>query len=282
MNLAEWFRRLFHRGPKVYDPRLQEQLVVLRSALEDGSLSPPSDVHNSTGWDYYWLSHKKHGFLAQTIVDALTSDPNLTSLLTKRGSRTILCAGNGVSKEAISLSLLGFDVTSVDISCVPELAFSSIVDDPSHALHRIPGYSARVDGSVAFVDPGLIDPGLCPAMHRSSEYPNKGGGSVSFVTGDIRQPDVCPGPYDVVIERRVLQLFQGADQVEALNRLVMRLGNQGVLVSHHSMRGRGPVGSGSHYAESHLRSQGFAIHWSGATAELDSAARLAYLIYTTD
>jgi len=41
----------------------------------------------------------------------MSSDPTLPALLSRRGARTVLCAGNGLSIEPIALALLGFRVT---------------------------------------------------------------------------------------------------------------------------------------------------------------------------
>ncbi|MGH7467221.1 MAG: hypothetical protein ACRENP_04470 [Longimicrobiales bacterium] len=43
----------------------------------------------------------------------MASQPSLPGLLGRRGSRTVLCAGNGLSIEALSLALLGFNGSSL-------------------------------------------------------------------------------------------------------------------------------------------------------------------------
>ncbi len=55
----------------------------------------------------------KSGFNDQGLNDAMASQPSLPGLLGRRGSRTVLCAGNGLSIEALSLALLGFNGSSL-------------------------------------------------------------------------------------------------------------------------------------------------------------------------
>ena len=58
------------------------------------------------------------------------------------------------------------------------------------------------------------------------------GGSVRFVIGDVLDRSVCPGPFDAIIERRMLQLFPEQEQGVALDALASRLTADGLLVSH--------------------------------------------------
>jgi len=140
----------------------------------------------------------------------------------------------------------------------------------------------RDDGSVTFGDDSIvIDPELCPPMHRSADHPPQGGGSLAFVTGDLTSPDMCAGPFDVVIERRTLQLFNSSEQIEALACLVGRLGERGVFVSQqHWGRGR-PGDVPPHFAAAWLGSQGFVVRSKAERAECDSLARLACLVVST-
>jgi hypothetical protein len=97
--------------------------------------------------------------------------------MSEHGLRTILCAGNGVSREPRALAAAGFDVTSLDISPVA-VSYAKAHDADSHRL----GYFCS------------------PKLHRP-------GGRVEFVAGDLLDITVCPGPFDVVIERRTVQWF---------------------------------------------------------------------------
>ena len=271
MSLRAWFRRVLGRASTAPVPS------AWLAAFEAGRLNPPQDVHDRGAWDEYWRNQLEVGAGEQGFSDQMFSDMTLPGLLTGRGARTILCAGNGLSTEAISLALLGFNATALDISAVPGKMFGAMLRDEENPLRRIPGFTMRDDGSVTFGDAGLIDPELCPPMHRSAEYPPRGGGALSFVTGDLIDAELCPGPFDVVIERRTLQLFPDAERLLALDRLVSRLANRGVFVSQQHEGRWTPGDDRTHYAEAWLASRGFVMQ-SGTT---DVAARLACLMFSS-
>lgn len=258
-----------------------QRLEAWLAASEAGLLEPPADVHSAVVWDEYWRNHLKVGALEQGFADRMASDPTLPGLLAERGARTILCAGNGLSFEAISLALLGFDVTALDISVVPAEAFESMVREAEHPIHRIPGFELRDDGSLVFGTAGPIDPALCPPMHQSDTFPPRGGGSLSFVTGDLMNPEICPGPFDVVVERRTVQLFPESERISALERLVARLSSRCVLVSQQHEGGWRPGDDRTHYAESWLSSRGFQIESGVPSRKPGVAARLARLEFSS-
>jgi hypothetical protein len=46
-------------------------------------------------------------------------------------------------------------------------------------------------------------------------------------------PGLCPGPFDLVLERRTLQLFAGFNQLDAaMTAVANRLDDRGILFSH--------------------------------------------------
>lgn len=292
MSLGAWFRGVLRwlSTPSVPSPHANEKRLSAEgmekaeawlAAVQSGVLDPPQDVHDRGAWDEYWRNHLKVGILDQKFSDQMSSEATLPGLLAGRDSRTILCAGNGLSTEATSLALLGFDVTALDISGVPGEVFGAMMRDAEHPLRRVPGFSMRGDGSVTFDAPGSIDPGLCPPMHRSAAYPPRGGGSLSFATGDLLDPEACPGPFDVVIERRTVQLLPEADRLLALDRLVARLPNRGVFVSHQHAGGWKPGDDRTHYAKAWLSSRGFVMHSGTTIRQSGEAARLAWLMFST-
>jgi hypothetical protein len=100
------------------------------------------------------------------------------------------------------------------------------------------------------------------------------------VTGDLTDPVVCPAPFDIVIERRTVQLFQGDEQTMALGHLVARLPTPGACVSHHH-NGWWRSGGGElkRYASNWLASQGFVgRHRAG---DPGTVPRLACLVLST-
>ena len=252
-------------------------------ALEAGLLNPPADMHSREAWDEYWRNQQKFDMGLGGFSDFMDSNPDLPRFLAERGVRTILCAGNGLSSEAASFTFLGFDVTALDISAIPEERFA--VRLPSQGLPPSEplGAVARDNGSIWFSALGPINPELCPPMHRNKDTPGKGGGSLRHVTGDLTDPAVCPGPFDAVIERRSVQLFRGAEQGVALERLAARLGPRGVLVSGQHNGGWRPGTPRVHFAQDWAQSHGFAIkRWKSADpAELHTLPRVACLFYTS-
>ena len=243
-----------------------------------GAIPSPGDAQ---AWDQYWRTEIETGAMQQGFADMMSSDAALPGLLTRRGSQTILCAGNGLSSEAFSLALLGFRVTALDISAVTAQVLGRMLRNPEHPVHRIPGFGIGDDNAVTFACGGPIDPELCPAIHRSVDRGPRGGGALAFVTGDLMNSDVCAGPFDVVVERRTVQLFPQHERFSALGRLVDRLAGRGVFVSHQHQGWWKPHEPRTHYAEAWLKSQGFVLRSQVEGNQLDSAPRLADLMFST-
>ena len=295
MSLGEFFRRAFGRlsnadsaraeppprsadGPSSLD---RDQAAAWLAALEAGRLNPPRDVRDPIAWDQYWSNQIDVGAIDQGFADMMSSDPALPGLLARRGAQTILCAGNGLSSEAVSLALHGFHVTALDLSAVAAQALGRALRHPEHKLHRIPGFGIGDDTTLTFACDGPIDADLCPAIHRSADFGPRGGGSLALVTGDLMEPDVCPGPFDVVIERRTVQLFPQDERLSALDRLIGRLAERGTLVSHeHQGRWR-PGEPRTHYATAHLRASAFVLRAEADGDQCNAAQRLASLMFST-
>ena len=166
--------------------------------------TPPRDLRDPAGWDTYWqrAMNECRGALVG-MHDVLSSDDDLPGLLRRRGVRSILCVGNGLSVEAKTLSRFGFEVTALDLS------------------------------------PWVTD--ACTRVQWRTDRPMHGGpplslatsGAVSYVTGDLFDPHACPGPFDAVFERRTAQLYQSDGTHEtALSMLAARLAPRGMLLSH--------------------------------------------------
>ena len=303
MSLGAWFRRVLGRSSAAPIPSSggdtsssshtsvanslsslsKEQAEAWLAALEAGRLDPPRDPHDRGAWDEYWKNQLKVGALEQGFSDQMSSDTALPGLLAGRGARTILCAGNGLSMEAISLALLGFDVTALDISTVPAAVFAAMLRDAEHPLSRIAGSRLRDDGSVSFDAGGSIDPESYPPMHRSADYPARGGGSLSFASGDLVDPEVCPGAFDVVIERKTVQWFANHERAAALSALSARLSEVGIFLSL-CLDDAFPLELGGsqhrsgffHASESWFREHGWTI-WDGVPGST-LAGQVAWLI----
>jgi hypothetical protein len=290
MKLRELLHRALHprRTPAAADPdhrpangHDRAQASAWLAAWESGRLNPPHDPHDAAAWDTYWKNHLEFGPMEQALSDMMSSDSGLPDLLVSRGATTVLCAGNGLSTEALALALLGFHVTAFDISEVPAHVLGQMLRSETHPLRQIPGFSLGSDGIVSFGRSGPIDPELCPPIHRSANRVPQGGGSLSLVTGDLTRGDICPGPFDAVIERRTVQLFPAAERIPAYERLAARLARRGLFVSHEHQGGWRPGQSRTHHAEAWLTSHGFVLRHMSQADPQDAAERLAYLMFSS-
>lgn len=258
MGLGSLFRQLFRRsddgpltertGPSEAE---RDAAGAWLDAFEAGRLHPPRNVHDAKAWDDYWRNHLMTGLMEQAFSDAMSSAHELPALLRARGARTVLCAGNGLSTEALSLATQGFAVTALDISSVPaELMNQRPID-------ALPLANMHGDG------PAVLHPGGC----------------FNCVTGDLMDPSVCPGPFDVVIERRTVQLMPEHERRAAFDRLVSRLATDGVFVSQQHVGGWRPGEPRDHYAAGWLNVHGFSPYRRHDSAPRES--RLAWLIFST-
>jgi len=287
MGLAAWFRRM--RGARERDaavtvsprPRDDDRQGRARrwlEAFEAGLLNPPQDVHDAAAWDTYWRNQLEYGG-DSGMADMMASTPGFPEWLRRRGARTVLCAGNGLSFESLSLALFGFEVSSLDIApwCAETMLHSFA--GPNHFVRAIPGCRLREDGVLAFETEGPLDLAGFQPVHSDDAAAALGGGSLAVATGDLVDPAICPGPFDVVIERRTVQLFPAADRSRAFERLAARLSPHGVLVSQQHLGGWRPGQSRTHFGERWLRSHGFVITEPDDGAPL--TGRIAWLMTTS-
>jgi SAM-dependent methyltransferase len=209
---------------------------------------PPRDVHDGAAWDRYWQHDAEEG-LSPLWGDLFCRNGPLIRCLNERGARTVLCAGNGVSQEPRGLAAAGFEVTAMDLSPV--------------ALQLAETWQ---------LSPEELDR-LCPGELRAN------GGSVKFVAGDILDRSVCPGPFDAIVERRMLQLFPEAERGAALDGLASRLQPSGLFLSHcHDGRSR-PPNKPVHHVERFFRERGWVI--SESREKGDRQGRMAWLFIST-
>ncbi len=165
-------------------------------------------TQDAESWDRWWQTRLSEGtadvfptFPAPIAQPAANSNDLLITAMAENGLRTVLCAGNGVSQEPRALAEAGFAVTALDISPVAARFAEAFPDDPHER------------GS------------FCRTQLR------RPGGSVEFVVGDLLDVTVCPGPFDVIIERRTVQVFGEQLRAAALSALSKRLGSVGVFLS---------------------------------------------------
>jgi hypothetical protein len=238
-------------------------------------------MHDSAAWDTYWRDVLQVGAFDVGLADLMAGDPRFPTLLAARGVRSILCVGNGASREALSLALLGFHVTALDIAGLIAFVMHRTLDDPRHPVRRIPGFVRGDDGTFAFGDASRIGALPFPVMHARDPQRLPGGGSIKFVTGDLIDHETAPGPFDAVIERRTLQLFSGDDQRIGFSRLAARLGERGTFASH-AHHGSWKHGEPcTHFAAEWCEALGFVRHRDLGAAAPVAAPRVALLIVTT-
>ena len=127
-------------------------------------------------------------------------DDLLLDAMQARSLSTVLCVGSGLSVEPRALAAAGLDVTALDLS--------------PYAMWCAPTLDVRRSGR--FFDQQRL----------------RAGGRVRFVAGDLMDLAVCRGPYDVIIERRTLQLFTDEERPHALQAVLARLSPLGILLTH--------------------------------------------------
>ena len=280
--IAAIVRQLWRRRAGVTEadsPKKIAELDAIVKAYEDGRLSPPKDVRNPDAWDVYWRNMLDFGAMEVGFGDMMASSPELVELLKRRGVRSVLCVGNGMSGEALSLALLGFEVTALDLSSVPASMFHAMFRNPDNPLVRSSAVALRDDGIVEIANAN-IDPDLCPRIHRGDGHSPVAGGTLQFVTGDVLLPSACPGPFDAVIERRTLQLFAPDDQRNGLKMIEARLAPRGMVVSHQHNGAWRPDQPRTHFAEEWADARGF-VRLRMNSPEDEQAPRLASLWYTS-
>jgi hypothetical protein len=197
----------------------------------DSWLFPPDDMHNPALWDQYWYNQVSHG-LGPPLFDMFISDETLIEVMSEHRLQRVLCAGNGISQEPRLLAAAGFEVTALDSSPL--------------AL-RIADTWQREEA--------IAGNGIAGALQSSEHH-------ASFVVGDVLNPEVCPGPYDLIIERRTLQLFSETERGLALDALLSRLQPEGVILSHCHDGSWRPPAKPFHPVKALLRDKGVTI-WSG-------------------
>ena len=170
-------------------------------------------------------------------------DGELIDAMRVNGLRTVLCIGNGILYEPRALAWAGFHASALDIS---PLATEVASDD------------APDEDLLAFIVQG-----------RSGGL----NGRLEYVVGDLCDPVCCPGPYDVVIERKTLQLWPDVERPMAMQAVVNRLAPRGIFFSQ-SHNPRPPL---RHTLEPWFASQ----KWEFWRRDMPLTGRVAWLYTTT-
>jgi len=213
-------------------------------------LLPPRDMHDASAWDSYWNDQVMH-CLGPPLFDmfCLGDDEVLIQAMLQFEMRTVLCAGSGISQEPRALAEAGFEVTALDLSPV--------------AAQLAQAWRFDRDDLPQYFDPKLRRP----------------RGRVEFVVGDLLDPKICPGPFDVVIERRTLQLFPPHERGRALDALAARLHTEGIFISQCHDAAWRPPAPRVHMLEDLFLERGWAL-WEW-WREPKPKGRVAWLTVTT-
>ncbi|TNE44554.1 MAG: hypothetical protein EP343_30195 [Deltaproteobacteria bacterium] len=168
----------------------------------------PRNVDSQDDWDRYWKGKTSLGaFPWQSWKAEFASG---IRLFRKRGLTSVLFVGNGVSPEPQLFAYAGFQSTSLELSRVANEQ-AATWSFPHHSEDSCP---------------------VCQAQETcwlsSIEEPS---GKSTFVTGNVLNPYLCPGPYDALVVRRTLHLFDSQSMHEVLRRLRERLRPGGVLIA---------------------------------------------------
>ncbi|MGE5191712.1 MAG: class I SAM-dependent methyltransferase [Deltaproteobacteria bacterium] len=208
-------------------------------------LFPPNTVRDPAAWDAYWEKQLYYGVAG--FVHMFVDDGDLVDAMRQNGLHSVLCIGNGISQEPRALAWAGFDVTSLDLS--PLAAKTAREASPAEE------FLARLVGGRA----GGQD------------------GRVEFVVGDLCDPACCPGPYDVVIDRKTLQLWPDADRPMAIQAVADRLATRGIFFSQSHDGAWKPPAPPRHLVRPWFVTQG----WTFWRRDVPLTGRVAWLFTTT-
>ena len=213
--------------------------------LDFSWLLPPPTMVDPEAWDRYWRDRATHGLAG--LADMWCSDGDLVDAMRANGLRTVLCLGNGISQEPRALAWAGFSVTALDLSPLATQMASQTVP-PSEYLSQ------------------LID--------ERAPAPN---GLLEYVVGDLRDASICPGPFDVVIDRKTLQLYPDEERPSVLRAVARRVASPGIFFSQCHDSGWHAQGEPMHATKGWFTTEGWQ-HWYGETP---LTGRVAWLFTST-
>lgn len=245
--MRELFTSLFGREPVpvIRQTEGQEDRKRVRSSDDYNWLIPPSTVVDPVAWDKYWQDQLSHG--VGRFVHMFVNDGELVDAMRGNGLRTVLCVGSGISQEPRALAWAGFDVTALDISPLASKVAAEATP-PEDLLANLAG--KRLGGR---------------------------DGRLEFVVGDLCDQTLCPGPYDVVIDRRTLQLWPDTDRPTAIEAVANRLAARGIFFSQaHDGRWKPPAPP-QHAVKPWFVTQGWELWRRGVPI----TGRVAWLFTTT-
>jgi SAM-dependent methyltransferase len=163
------------------------------------------------------------------------------------GLKTVLCVGNGISQEPRALAWAGFDVTVLDLSPFATKVAAEVAPPDELLAQLVGGRSGGLNGQL------------------------------EFVVGDLCDGACCPGPYDVVIDRKTIQLYPEPDRPSAIQAVASRLRSPGIFFSQSHDGGWKPPRPRTHALEPWFRAEG----WPTWRNDAQLNGRVAWLLTTT-
>src|SRR5689334_15795341 len=250
---------------------------------EDDFNFPPKDVHDSTAWDRYWKNEVRRWTAGFTDLFLLREEP-LVRLMIALKAQSVLCAGNGISSEPELLAYAGFWVTAADLSdWATQFKQSHRLGSKSIKQMLYGGFLRPLSLQSVSAKLRFVGKSASNVWKRLWNPLRKRGGTLEFVTGDLSDTEFCIGPFDVVIERRMVQLFTGPDRDEILKKLASRLAPNGLFVSHCHIGNWRKLGSRQYFFQEWFADHGFkVIHSYNDFLDLkDDHGRIALLMAST-
>jgi len=249
--LRRWFGASLPERHETFTLSEKKVLLAGITAEKDDDLEwfwPPSTIADVAAWDRYWNDQISHG-LTPPLFDLLNNGSHLAAVMNGLGMRSLLCVGNGISQEPRAFAEAGFNVTALD-PCAEAVRFAQ-------------SWNFSPKDYEFNMEP-------LPRCH---------GGQVQFVLGDILDPGICPGPFDVVVERRMLQLFEPERRPIVLAALASRMNENAILLSHAHYGHWRPDEDCTHPLRSLLLETGWQL-WSPHHGP-KPLGRVAWLYFTT-
>jgi SAM-dependent methyltransferase len=250
-KMLEFFRKILGKMPAPQDPAaVPDHVAGLPDVEGDDEFSwmfPPSTMVDPAAWDKYWRDQMEHDVAG--FSDLFCDDGEIIDVMRANGLKKVLCLGNGTSQEPRALAWAGFDVTALDLSPFATQVASGAAP-PEELLEQLIG-------------------GRSPGLQ----------GELEFVVGDLRDVTCCPGPFDVVIDRRTLQLYPDVDRSSAMHAVANRLASPGIFFSQSHDGGWRPPAPRRHACESWFRDAGWQF-WGGNN-NTPLTGQVAWLFTTT-
>lgn len=247
--MRDLINRIFGRKPTKGDVANDAGRHAVGGGVRDEDefswMNPPATLQDPALWDQYWRDQLSHGVAG--FVHLFCDDGDLVDAMRANRLKTILCVGNGISQEPRALAWAGFDVTALDLSPFATEVVSGAAPPDEFLAQLVGGRSHDVKGDL------------------------------QFVVGDVCDAACCPGPYDVVIDRKTLQLYPEAGRPTAIQAVASRLSSPGIFFSQSHDGSWRPPRPSTHALEAWFRSEG----WPNWRADAPLKRQVAWLLTTT-